>query len=245
MQLFYAPGFVPPVYTLDEEESRHCVRVLRLKEGDGLHLTDGRGNLYACRIVRADARGCRVEAAGVQRDFEPLPAALTLAVAPTKNAERFEWMLEKVTEVGVSRIIPVESEHSERRVFKAARGEKVITAAMKQSLKAWRPVLEPLTPFDEVLSAPFEGRRFIAHCAAARSAAGKEYLPAALRPGEPVQVLIGPEGDFSEAEIDRALACGFSEITLGSQRLRTETAGLAAAVMVSVVNGMQQHTSLE
>ena len=239
MQLFYDPDFVPPLHTLGEEESRHCVRVLRLAEGDSLHLTDGRGTLYRCRIVSADPRRCTVEAVEAVEtvhDFEPLPYRLVMGVAPTKNADRFEWFLEKATEVGVTAIVPLETDHSERRVFRPQRGDKVITAAIKQSLKAFRPELRPLAPLREVLEAPFEGRRFIAHCDQARSEAGKQYLPAALHPGEAALVLIGPEGDFSPREIDAAIACGFEEITLGTQRLRTETAALTAVVMASVVN---------
>ncbi|MDE5623114.1 MAG: 16S rRNA (uracil(1498)-N(3))-methyltransferase [Alistipes sp.] len=239
MQLFYAPDFVPPCHTLGEEESRHCVRVLRLSEGDEVHLTDGRGTLYRCRIVGADPRRCSVEAVETLPDFEPLPYRLVMGVAPPKNADRFEWLLEKATEVGVSAVVPLETDHSERRVFRPQRGEKVITAAIKQSLKAFRPELMPLAPLRKVLEGPFEGRKFIAHCAEPRSQAGKRYLPAALRPGEAALVLIGPEGDFSAGEIDAALACGFEEITLGSQRLRTETAALTAVVMASVVNGIK------
>ena len=181
MQLFYAPDIVPPLHTLNEEESKHCIRVLRLQCGGRIHITDGRGNLFCCEITDDNPRRCTV------------------------------------------------------RVVSAA--GKVITAAMKQSLKAYRPVLHPLTPFREaVLSAP-EGRKFIAHCAPAQSPAGKAYLARALRPGETATVFIGPEGDFSPGEIAFALANGFEEITLGRQRLRTETAALAAVVMASVVNG--------
>ena len=236
MQLFYEPDFGPPRGTLGEEESKHCVRVLRLAEGDRLHVTDGRGTLYECRIVAADPRRCEAEVVTAHADFEPLPYRLVMGVAPTKNADRYEWFLEKATEVGVSAVVPLETEHSERRVFNPRRGEKVVTAAMKQSLKAYRPGLEPLTPLREVLEAPFEGRKFIAHCAEARNPAGKAYLPSTLRPGEAALVLVGPEGDFSPAEIDAALACGFEEITLGPQRLRTETAAVVAVTMAAVVN---------
>lgn len=238
MQLFYAPEIELPLHTLSEEESKHCVRVLRLGVGEPLVLTDGRGSLYHGRIADDRPKRCTVRIERVEERFEPLPYRLAMAVAPTKNADRYEWFLEKATEVGVSEIVPLESEHSERRVFKPERSEKVITAAMKQSLKAYRPLLHPLTPFRDLVAAPFEGRRFIAHCEAARSAAGKRYLPAVLRPGEAVQLLIGPEGDFSPAEIEAALAAGFEEITLGTQRLRTETAAVVATTMVSVVNGL-------
>ena len=236
MQLFYAPDIMPPLYALGEEESKHCVRVLRLRRGERIHITDGRGNLFCCEITDDDPKRCTVRIVSVEEEFEKMPYALTLAVAPTKSPDRFEWLLEKATEVGVTEFLPLDTAHSERHVFKPARGEKVITAALKQSLKAYRPALLPLTPFREAVLRPFEGRRFIAHCAPARSPEGKVYLPDALRTGETAAVFIGPEGDFSPEEIDFALARGFEEITLGTQRLRTETAALAAAVMASVVN---------
>ena len=169
MQLFYAPGLVPPEHTLDEEESKHCVRVLRMSVGDTLSVTDGQGSLYRCEVVDADPRRCRIRVVACETEFERMPYRLTMAVAPTKNADRFEWFLEKATEVGVTAIVPLETDHSERRVFRPQRGEKVITAAIKQSLKAFRPSLKPLTPLHELLKQPFEGRKFIAHCATARS----------------------------------------------------------------------------
>ncbi len=236
MQLFYAPDLVPPEHTLDEEESKHCVRVLRLEAGDTVNVTDGRGNLYRCELVEAHPKRCRLRVADCRREYEKPAYRLTMAVAPTKNADRFEWFLEKATEVGVSEIVPLETEHSERRSFKAERGERVITAAMKQSLKAYRPELHPLTAFRKAVERPFDGRRFIAHCDAARTAEGKTYLAQTLHAGEDAEVFIGPEGDFSPQEIDFALAHGFEEITLGPQRLRTETAAVAATVMAAVVN---------
>lgn len=236
MQLFYAPDFTPPEHTLGEQESKHCIRVLRLAHGDAVHITDGRGNLFCCRITQADPHACKVQAVSVEAEYEKPLYRLAMAVAPTKNAERFEWFLEKATEVGVSDIVPLATEHSERRIYKPERGEKILTAAMKQSLKAYRPRLRPLTSLAGLLAEPFAGRRFIAHCAPARSAGGKRHLASALKPGEDALVLIGPEGDFSTAEIDAALAAGFEEITLGTQRLRTETAAVAAVVIASVVN---------
>jgi 16S rRNA (uracil1498-N3)-methyltransferase len=146
MQLFYAPDITPPLHTLSEEESKHCVRVLRLACGDTLHITDGRGELYCCEIVDDNPRRCTVRVVSTQHEFEKLPYALTVACAPTKNTERFEWFLEKATEIGIAAILPLETEHSERRLFKAERSEKIITAALKQSLKAYRPRLAPLTP---------------------------------------------------------------------------------------------------
>ena len=236
MQLFYAPDLTLPLYTLGEEESKHCIRVLRLKRGDTLHLTDGRGTLYRCEIAGEEARRCTVRVVESTPDYERMPYRLTMAVAPTKSIERFEWFLEKATEIGVSEIVPILCDRSERRALKIERAERVVTAAMKQSLKAYRPQLQPLTPFREAVLRPFEGRRLIAHCAPARSPEGKAYLPDTLRPGENAAIFIGSEGDFSPEEIDFALANGFEEITLGTQRLRTETAALVAVVMASVLN---------
>lgn len=236
MQLFYAPDITPPDHTLTEEESKHCVRVLRLAAGDRIHLTDGRGNLHSCRIVAADPRRCTVRVEQTAAEWERRPYRLTMAVAPTKSADRYEWFLEKATEVGVDTFVPLDAARSERHVFRPARAEKVITAAMKQSLKAYRPELRPLTTFAALLDEGFAGRKFIAHCDAARSAGGKRYLFDALDAGDDALVLIGPEGDFSPEEIDRAVAAGFEEITLGEQRLRTETAAVVAATMAAAAN---------
>lgn len=235
MQLFYDSEIAPPVHILGEEESRHCVRVLRLGAGDELHVTDGRGNLYRCRIVEPDQRRCRIEVVEHTPEFEKMPYRLTMAVAPTKNIDRFEWFLEKATEVGVSEIIPVESAHSERRAIKPEREEKVIMAAVKQSLKAYCPELRPMMRFRDVVTMPFEGRRFIAHCDEP-AGGGKVFLPSAIRSCENILILIGPEGDFSPEEIKFAAANGFEEITLGPQRLRTETAAVVATVMVATLN---------
>lgn len=230
---------IPPTHTLSEEESRHAVRVLRLESGDPIHITDGEGNLHHCRVTVADQRHCEVVVESTETEFEKLPYRLTMAVAPTKNNDRFEWFLEKATEVGVDTIIPLESAHSERRVYKEERGQKVITSAMKQSLKAYHPHLRGLTSFKKLMEEEFSGRKFIAHCAGSRSPQGKVYLPDTLRRGEDVLVLIGPEGDFSDEEIDMAMQRGFEEITLGTQRLRTETAAVTAVVMTSVINTMK------
>lgn len=236
MQLFYAPDLAGPDYTLGEEESRHCVRVLRLGRGDTLHITDGRGNLYRCRITDDDPRRCTVRVSEVEREYGRLPYRLTLGVAPTKQIERFEWFLEKATEVGVDTLVPLETARSERRTIKADRENRVVTAAMKQSLKAYHPCLRDMTPLRTLLKEPFAGQKFIAHCDGARSEQGKGYLYDLLRPGGDVLLLIGPEGDFTPEEIDAALAHGFREVSLGNQRLRTETAAVAAAVLVSVRN---------
>lgn len=235
MQLFYAPDITLPLYTLGEEESKHCVRVLRLGEGDQLHLTDGRGNMHLCEVVDAHPKRCSVKVVSTEYEFEKMNYRLVMAVAPTKNIERFEWFLEKATEIGVSEIIPLETAHSERRTIKLEREQRVITSAVKQSLKAYHPELHDMTEFRKVLDMPFEGRRFIAHCG--NAVKGKSYLAKSISAGENVMILIGPEGDFSPEEVAVAVKCGFEEITLGHQRLRTETAAVVAVTMVATVNG--------
>lgn len=236
MQLFYAADFTAPEYMLSEEESRHAVKVLRLVEGDTLHITDGKGSLYRCEVASAHQKHCLVRVVEHFEEFEKLPYRLTMAVAPTKNIDRYEWFLEKATEIGVAEFIPLVSEHSERKVIKAEREEKVITAAVKQSLKAYHPVLSELTPFEKVVCKTFAGRKFIAHCGDAVKE--KKYLASTLRKGEDALVLIGPEGDFSPEEVRLAVENGFEEITLGTQRFRTETAAVVAVDMVSIVNNL-------
>ncbi len=239
MQLFYAPDITTPLYRLSEEESKHAVRVLRMELGDTIHITDGRGNLFCCAIIDAHPKRCTVEVKSSQSDYGRLPYQLTIAVAPTKSSDRYEWFLEKATEVGVERFIALESEHSERRTLKPERANKVIASAMKQSLKAFHPHFESMTRFDELISMPFSGQRFIAHCNPSLSQEGKPYLGSVIEAGADVMVLIGPEGDFSPEEVARALAAGFQEISLGAQRLRTETAALSAVIMTAMVNEMK------
>ena len=236
MQLFYAPDVTLPYYTLNEEESKHCVRVLRLREGDTLHLTDGRGSLYLCRIVEAHQHHCTVEIVETQNEYGRLGYSLTMAVAPTKNIDRYEWFLEKATEVGVSRIIPIECDHSERRTIKHDRAMRVVTSAVKQSIKVYHPTLDTLTSVRDVIKAPFHGQKFIAHCDSTFEK--RDYLPSIIKKTENILILIGPEGDFSPEEINFALENGFQAISLGEQRLRTETAAVAATVMVATINGI-------
>ena len=236
MQLFYAPEITLPRYTLSEEESKHGVRVLRLATGDAIHLTDGRGSLYHGRVVDDHPKRCQVEIERVEEQFEPLPYSLTMAVAPTKNIDRFEWFLEKATEVGISRVVPIECDHSERRTIKYDRELRVITSAVKQSLKAYHPQMDELTPLRKLIAEPFEGQKFIAHCDP--NSEERHFLPAIIKKNENILILIGPEGDFSPEEIKFALENGFKPISLGTQRLRTETAAVVATVMVATVNGL-------
>lgn len=236
MQLFYASDITLPEYTLSEEESRHAVKVLRLSVGDSLHITDGKGNLHRCQVISDSAKHCTVRVMESQAEFEKRDYHLTMAVAPTKNIDRYEWFLEKATEIGVDRFVALLSEHSERRVIKPEREMKVITAAVKQSLKAYHPTLDDMTDFKAFVTAEHSGRKFIAHCGEAVK--GKSYLATTLSKGEDAVVLIGPEGDFSAEEVRLAVDNGFEEITLGNQRLRTETAAVMAVAMVAVKNAM-------
>ncbi|MFI3282249.1 MAG: 16S rRNA (uracil(1498)-N(3))-methyltransferase [Rikenellaceae bacterium] len=236
MQLFYAPNITPPTYTLTEEESKHCIRVLRMTTGDTLHITDGRGNLFCCHIIDANVKRCQVVVVDTFADYDKLPYSLTMAVAPTKNIERYEWFLEKATEVGVANFVSLLCEHSERKMIKIEREQKVITSAMKQSLKAYHPTLRDMTPFMTLINNPFEGQKFIAHCGDAVSSEGKPHLADVVNKGSNVMILIGPEGDFSPREVAAAVAQGFVEINLGTQRLRTETAALAAVMITATIN---------
>ncbi len=236
MQLFYAPNITPPLYTMEEEESKHCIRVLRMREGDTLHITDGKGSLFYCRITDASPKHCTVEVVEHLANHNPIPYSLTIAAAPTKSIERFEWFLEKSTEIGISEIVSLQSHHSERKAIKFDREERVITSAMKQSLKCYHPRLRDMTPFMTLIKEPFEGQKFIAHCDEPISPNGKPHLADALLRGSAAIVLIGPEGDFSPQEIAAAVDCGFIEINLGTQRLRSETAAVAACQIVATVN---------
>ena len=236
MQLFYAPEITLPRYTLSEEESKHCIRVLRMCCGDELHITDGRGTMYRCKIVDDNVKRCMVEVIDQQNEFEKLPYELTIGVAPTKNIDRLEWFLEKATEVGISAVYPLLCEHSERKEIKHEREERVITSAVKQSLKAYHPTLHPMTPFRQLAAMPFDGDKYIAHC---NSEFGeREYLGRLIKKGGNTLILIGPEGDFSPEEINFALQNGFKAISLGKERLRTETAALVATVVTATINKM-------
>ena len=205
-----------------------------MKRGDELHITDGRGNMYRCKVVDDNAKRCTVEVVHTTPNYEPLAYELVMAVAPTKNIDRYEWFLEKATEVGISEVYPLECDHSERRQIKAEREEKVITAAVKQSLKAYHPTLHDMTRFRDVVTMPFEGQKFIAHCN--DDLGEREYLGKLVEKGGRSLILIGPEGDFSEEEITFALNNGFKAISLGKERLRTETAALIATVITSTIN---------
>ena len=233
MQLFYNSTLTPETknFTFNREESRHIIKVLRKKEGDSIHVTNGLGNLFHTKITLASDHKCTVEI--VECTYQkPASYRLHLAVAPTKMNERYEWFLEKATEIGIHTITPILCDHSERTVFKTERMEKIIVAAMKQSNQLYVPELQAPIPFSAFIQAPFSGQKFIAHCEESQ----RQSLQEALKTQEDVLILIGPEGDFSVKEIESACAKGFVPITLGNTRLRTETAAIVACHSVVFKN---------
>lgn len=231
MHRFYAP-LIAVNGTLPEEESRHAVKVLRMAEGDELEVVDGRGNLYRCHVTMAHQKHTQVAIDNTEHVAPHWRRRLTLAVAPTKNLDRMEWLVEKAVEVGVDRIVPLLCEHSERRVLKTERLTKIMVSAMKQSLKATLPQLDELTPLDELLAEAATGDRFVAYCDESLPREQRRELAREVCADRDTTLLIGPEGDFSPAEVERLVAAGFIPVTLGESRLRTETAALVGVVLM-------------
>ncbi len=231
MQIFYTPD-IAARQELPEEEAGHCIRVLRLTEGDEVMLTDGRGFFYRAVIRRAHHKHCEVEVLERWEQPKPWQFSLHIAVAPTKNMDRMEWFVEKATEIGIDAVTCLNCRFSERREVKTARLEKIMVSAMKQSQKATLPTLAGMTDFKTFVTQPFDGRKFIAHC----EEADKKLLKQLYLPRENALVMIGPEGDFSPEEIAMALGEGFEPVSLGESRLRTETAALVACHTIHVLN---------
>jgi 16S rRNA (uracil1498-N3)-methyltransferase len=232
MQLFYKPDISGSSVNLDETESKHCVKVLRLATGEQVQFIDGKGCLYTAKITDANSRQCKLEIIHKEKDFGKKDFYIHIAIAPTKNIERFEWFLEKATEIGIGEITPILSEHSERKIVNNDRFEKIMVSAIKQSVKAYLPKLNQLTGFENFIKIPFEGLKFIAHC----NEGEKVLLQDSIGKNKDVLILIGPEGDFSEREVRAAMDNGFVEISLGQARLRTETAGIVACHTVNLIN---------
>lgn len=232
MQLFYGYKEGDRVM-LSEDESKHAVKVLRKSVGDELNVFDGKGNLYTGRIVDNHPKHCGITIDNVEENWGALPYSFHLAIAPTKNMDRLEWLVEKAVEIGISRITPLLCEHSERKVLKPARLERILLSATKQSLKGTLPQLDELTAFKEFIQQQNGMPTFIGYCGEGI----KSPLHQKMREhGSSVCVMIGPEGDFSPAEFEAALKAGIQGITLGDQRMRTETAGLAAVHTAHLVH---------
>lgn len=232
MHLFYTPDLLTDTYRLSEEESKHCVRVLRLTEGEKLFLVDGKGLFCEAVIISANPKACILNVTNRKSNYAKRDYQLTIGVAPTKNIDRYEWFLEKATEIGIDIVIPLLSRYSERKEIKPERLEKVMVSAMKQSIKAYLPILNPMQTFKKTISNPFSGQKFIAHCYEGE----KPLLRDVVEKGKDVLILIGPEGDFSTEEVELAISEGFIPVSLGTSRLRTETAALAACHTVNLIN---------
>lgn len=229
-QLFYNATLTQDsgAFLFSPEESKHIVRILRKKEGDTVHITNGEGFLFEAEILVADQRKCKAKIVTKAKQ-EPRNYKLHLAVAPTKMNDRFEWFLEKATEIGIDEITPILCENSERKHLKIERFERILRAAMKQSLQCYLPKINGLTQFSNFLESAHSSNKLIAHCEDGK----KNTLSNALGKNNDVLVLIGPEGDFSPEEISMALKKNFIPISLGDTRLRTETAAVVACTLVA------------
>lgn len=233
MQLFFNPEITPNAKQVifPKDESRHIVKVLRKNEGDILNITNGRGHLFKAEIIQADIKQCVARIISSEKEPPP-PYHLHMIVAPTKMNDRYEWFLEKSTEIGVQEITPVICDHSERKVVKLNRFERVLQSAVKQSLHFRMPQLNEPLNFKEIISKYKSGNRYIAHCEETH----KAYLQQKIKKGEDAIILIGPEGDFSSEEIQMALENGWIPVSLGDSRLRTETAAIVGCHTVTLLN---------
>ncbi len=229
VHLFYAPD-IAETHELPADETGHAVRVLRMKEGDELLATDGKGRFYNCRITLASPKHCAVEILSSTEGERLWQGSIRIAVAPTKNMDRMEWFAEKATEIGLDGIALLNCKNSERRIVKTERLEKTVISATKQSHKAMKPTIEDMTDFKKFIAQPHNGQKFIAHCHEGE----KPFLADLLTPDGDALVLIGPEGDFSQEEVSAAIAAGFRPISLGKSRLRTETAALVAVHLMNL-----------
>lgn len=232
MQLFYVPDIDGKQVTLNPIESIHCIKVLRLTLGDTIHLIDGKGGFYKAQIAEPNPKSCILNILSKEENFGEKDFYLHIAIAPTKNIDRFEWFLEKSTEIGINEITPIVCQYSERKMIKPERLNKILISAIKQSKNAFLPKLNELTAFKDFISSPFDGEKYIAHC----SEVEKTHLKNQAAKKSKCLILIGPEGDFSEEEIIKSKEFDFQDISLGESRLRTETAGVVACHTINLIN---------
>ena len=233
VRFFYVPD-VRQSTALPEEEAVHAVRVLRMVAGDELMLMDGNGTFYRAVVTLAHGHHCQFDILETLPQQRPWQGYVHLAMAPTKMMDRTEWMVEKATEIGIDELSFLDCRFSERKVLKTERIDKIIVAAMKQSRKAWKPVLNALTPFADFVTTPRQGKMFIAHCYDEIAKVNLYDELRQLAPDEPTTVLIGPEGDFSIDEVRMSVDAGWVSVDLGKSRLRTETACLSAVMMMQL-----------
>lgn len=236
MNIFFSRDVHGSQVILDPVESQHCIKVLRQGAGDSITIVDGKGTFMEGIISVPDPKACVVSVSKSEYEYGKRNYHLHVAIAPTKNIERFEWFLEKATEIGVDEITPIICQRSERKILREDRLEKLIISAMKQSVKAYLPVLHPMVAFQKFTSASFPGNRLIAHCIESE----KQDLIRIKNTGNRFTILIGPEGDFSETEVEMAVAKGYSPVSLGSSRLRTETAGVVACQVIADLIALQK-----
>ncbi len=232
MHLFYTPDISSNLYKLSESESKHCIRVLRLIKGDIVYLIDGVGGFYTASIVDNNPKACVVKVVKKQENYGERNYYLHIAIAPTKNIDRFEWFLEKATEIGIDEITPLLCDFSERKIIKPERLSKIITSAVKQSITGYHPKLNPLTKFTDFINKQNDFDKYIAHC----YDLPREELKSVVRIGASQLVLIGPEGDFSKDEVVLSEQMGYKTVSLGNSRLRTETAGVVACHTIALIN---------
>lgn len=233
LPVFFAKDLAPDAvaYVMDEPTSKYCIQVLRREKGQSVLLANGRGHKFTARITDDNRKKCEVQI--IQCETIPAPTpALSIAIAFTKNASRIEWFLEKATEIGVQTIIPLLTQRTEKEKFKAERLENILVAAMLQSQQYWLPKLAAPQAFDKLVQENNTSQLFIAHCLPEQ----KRQLQQAMQPGKDTLMLIGPEGDFTPAEVNLALEKGFKPVSLGNTRLRTETAGVVACTLMNAVN---------
>jgi len=233
MHIFYAPDISGNTYILDEKESKHSIRVLRMTRGTAVRLIDGRGNLYEGYISDADSRRCMISISEVKTDYEKRNYRLHIAISPLKNPDRFEWFVEKSVEIGVDEITPLICKNTEKQSVKQDRINNIIVSAMKQSIKATTTVLNEPCSFKDIIASSGEGIKMIAHCS---NSTKRLKISDVYRKNENALILIGPEGDFNDDEISAALSNSYIPVHLGSSRLRTETAGVAACHSIYFIN---------
>lgn len=231
---FHAPD-IAETHTLPETESAHCCRVLRMKADDILFAVDGLGNVYECRITNPSPKATEVEIISISREPKHWKPLITLAVAPTKNIDRIEWLFEKATEIGVDRLVLLRCEHSERKDVKPERLNKILISAMKQSMKATLPLFDGMMPFGDFINEDVPAAKFMGYCSESFPRVGFAHSCPA---NKDISILIGPEGDFSPKEVEWAVEAGYRPVTFGDTRLRTETAALYALSAVHIINDL-------
>ena len=232
MNVFYVPQCsTESSVVMDETESNHCVRVLRLRNGDNISIIDGSGGIHTAQILDAHPKKCNVQIL-TSEHFLPTKPHLHIAIAPTKNIERLEWFVEKCVEIGISEITPIYCQKSERRNVNMERLEKVLVSAMKQSMQLYKPTLNSPLPISKFLESKLSDLKYIAYC----EGENRQLLKKCYTSGNDVVIMIGPEGDFSKEEVQIALNNSFIAVSLGTSRLRTETAGVVACHTIKLLN---------